>query len=68
MRPTRLFSTLFVLLAAFGVIGSERAFAQADTAQISGYVKDSTDAVIPGAQVILTNSVTRIERLRDGRF
>jgi hypothetical protein len=62
MRQLRLISTVFVLLAAIAMTGSDRAFGQGDTAQMSGYVKDATDAVIPGAQVTITHEVTRIER------
>ena len=37
------------------VIGAPRAFAQADQGAITGLVQDSTGAVIPNAQVTLTN-------------
>ena len=37
-------------------------FGQADTAQISGFVRDSTDAVIPGATVTITNEATQLAR------
>ncbi len=36
--------------------------AQSDTAQISGFVKDATGAVVPGATVVISNESTGIER------
>ncbi|MFB3902556.1 MAG: TonB-dependent receptor domain-containing protein [Acidobacteriota bacterium] len=36
--------------------------AQSDTAQISGFVRDQTQAAIPGAAVIITNETTQLER------
>ena len=36
--------------------------AQFDSAQISGVVKDTTNAVLPGVDVTLTNVGTKIER------
>jgi hypothetical protein len=38
------------------------AFPQSDTAQISGFVKDATGAVVPSARVTLTNETTGLER------
>ena len=38
------------------------AFAQADTAQISGFVKDPTGAVVPNANVSVRNEATSLER------
>jgi hypothetical protein len=55
----RLASFAFVALSLFVAAA---AYAQSDTAQISGYVKDSTGAVVPGADVSLTNESTRAER------
>lgn len=37
-------------------------FAQSDSGQISGYVKDSSGAVVVGASVTLVNEATRLER------
>src|SRR5207247_111372 len=37
-------------------------FAQSDTAQVSGYVKDATGATVPGAAVVIRNESTGIER------
>lgn len=47
----------WLLLASAGTV-----FAQADTAQISGFVKDATGAVIPGASVTISNETTRLTR------
>ena len=41
---------------------SPSALGQADTAQISGYVRDSTEAIIPGAIVTITNEATQLTR------
>ncbi len=49
---------IFALCLIFSAVG----YAQSDTAQISGYAKDSTGAVIPGANVTLTNETTGLER------
>ncbi|MGH8248531.1 MAG: carboxypeptidase regulatory-like domain-containing protein, partial [Gammaproteobacteria bacterium] len=38
------------------------AFAQSDTAQISGYVKDATGAMVPNANVTLKHETTGFER------
>lgn len=52
--------------AAFGVVVSllfaSFAFAQSDTAQITGYVKDPTGAVIANASVEIRNETTGLER------
>ncbi len=47
MKHTTSFK-FFVMLCVTLLAGAV-AFAQSDTAQISGYVKDASDAVIPGA-------------------
>jgi hypothetical protein len=52
-----MFMTLF-LLGCCGVFSARMAFAQADQGAITGVVKDATGAVIPGAQVTLTNTDT----------
>ncbi|HJU44336.1 MAG TPA: carboxypeptidase regulatory-like domain-containing protein [Vicinamibacterales bacterium] len=39
------------------------AFAQGDRGQITGFVKDQSGAVIPGATVTATNSQTRLQRV-----
>ncbi|MDE0103281.1 MAG: carboxypeptidase regulatory-like domain-containing protein [Bryobacterales bacterium] len=37
-------------------------FGQADTTQISGFVRDATESVIPGAAVTITNEATQLTR------
>jgi len=44
------------------LLGATAAFAQSDTAQISGFVTDSSGGVIPGAQVVLVNEATGLRR------
>ncbi len=55
---------LMAILCAFVLVSvfSTGAFAQSDTAQISGYVKDQTGAVIPNASVTVKNEATGLER------
>ena len=55
----------FLLVLAFGttlLFASNRAYAQTTTGTISGTVKDSTGAVIPGAAVTIRNADTGITR------
>jgi hypothetical protein len=57
----------FVLLGAAGVaavlfLATPCVFAQADTASISGYVKDASASVVPGASVTVRNEATGVER------
>jgi len=52
-----MFMTLF-LIGLCCVFSGRMAFAQVDQATITGVVKDATGAVIPGAQVTLTNTDT----------
>ena len=47
-----LLAVVLSLLAAFNVVG------QAPTGSISGTVIDETGAVVPGAEVIITNKAT----------
>jgi len=47
----------------FCLVFSAAVFAQSDTAQISGYVKDPTGAVVPGATVTLRHETTGLERV-----
>src|SRR5436190_16333719 len=51
-------ASLLVLL----ICTSVTVFAQSDSAQISGYVKDSAGAVIAGAKVIVKSQAKSIER------
>ena len=57
----RLASGLLIAVAAF-FMGVPPVFSQADTTQISGFVKDATSAVIPGATVTVTNEATGLAR------
>lgn len=41
---------------------AEKAFAQADSVQLSGFVRDASGAVIPGASVTASNESTGVER------
>ena len=50
------------LVIALCLAGGNAALAQSDTSQITGFVKDATDAVVPGAAVTVTNEVTGLER------
>ncbi|HYW45081.1 MAG TPA: carboxypeptidase regulatory-like domain-containing protein [Bryobacteraceae bacterium] len=45
-----------ILLAPFG------AFAQSDVAAISGFVRDSSSAVVPGVKVVIKNEAVEFER------
>ncbi len=49
-----------VLVTAFFLMGG--AFAQSDLAQISGFVRDPSAAVVPNATVTVTNEATNAER------
>src|SRR5262249_58061245 len=50
------------LLAALSLAISIAGFAQSDNTQISGFVKDSTGAVIAGAKVTAKNETNGLER------
>ena len=58
----RTYVSTFGLLACLLLASASTVFAQADTAQISGFVKDASGAVIPGASVTITNEATRVTR------
>ncbi len=45
-----------------GLILSCAALAQFDAGQISGYVRDATGAVVPGASVVATNEGNQCSR------
>ena len=51
-----------VAFVAFAAVGASSLFGQADTAQISGFVRDATESVIPGAAVTITNEATQLTR------
>ena len=48
--------------AALIACGATQLFGQADTAQISGFVRDATESVIPAAAVTITNEATQLTR------
>ena len=56
-RLLSLFLSLFVCLCT-----STSILAQSDNAQISGFVKDSAGAVIPGAKVVVKSQTKSVER------
>jgi len=53
----KLLEALIMVAVCAGLCG-----AQSDTAQISGFVKDSTGSVIPGVQIVIRNEATGMER------
>lgn len=55
-------SAYLALLATLCLLAVGGVYGQSDTAQISGFVKDSSGAVIPGVAVTLTNETTGLER------
>jgi len=56
---TTLFSRLSILLLA-SLVGMSVVLAQVDSGQVSGVVKDSSGAVVPGATLTLTNEGTSV--------
>ena len=52
---------LLTLLCALG-LASSIGFGQSDTAQLSGFVRDTSDAVIPNASVTVRNESVALER------
>lgn len=59
----RIMNAAIALFAVIAVLWCPQgASAQGDTAAISGYVRDASGAVVPGAPVIIRNEATRIER------
>jgi iron complex outermembrane receptor protein len=63
---------LLVLVALFGLISSGVALAQTSQGRISGTVRDSTGAALPGATVTITNQATNatqtVTTSSDGTF
>jgi len=51
-----------VLLLFIGLVCGGLLYGQLSTASITGTIRDSTGAVAPGAQLVLTNKATSIER------
>jgi hypothetical protein len=50
------------VIAAFGILGAGQAYAQVAGATLTGTVKDSSGAVIPNAQVVITDVATGVTR------
>ncbi len=64
-KPYRKHSLLFTLLIVLAIslaLRSTPAKAQTETAILQGSVTDATDAVIPGAQINVTNTATGVTR------
>jgi Carboxypeptidase regulatory-like domain/TonB dependent receptor len=59
---TIVFSLIPVLLASLVLLTGVLVFGQAETGDITGVAKDTTGAVVAGAQVIVRNSATNAER------
>jgi hypothetical protein len=51
------------LVLAASLLMVPAAFAQSDNAQLSGFVRDNSGAVIPGASVTIKNEATGLERI-----
>ncbi len=52
------FRAFYLLLITFALVMAKGLFAQVDTGQVLGTVKDQSGAVVPGAKVTLTNEGT----------
>ncbi len=52
------FRAFYLLLITFALVMAKGLFAQVDTGQVLGTVKDKSGAVVPGAKVTLTNEGT----------
>jgi hypothetical protein len=52
----------FLLSVSVTLLSVVSAYAQSDTAQISGFVKDPTGSVVPNASVVIRNEATGLER------
>src|SRR5712675_2071135 len=50
------------VLAIIGILGARQAYAQVSGATLTGTVKDSSGAVIPNAQVAITDVATAVTR------
>jgi hypothetical protein len=61
MRRSRLLLSPAVCIA-LALTLSAVGFAQSDTAQVSGFVKDPTGAVVPASNVVVKNEATGLER------
>jgi hypothetical protein len=62
MNKARLIASYFLLAGAIMLLGSALAWGQATSGEITGVVNDSTKAVIPGVEVVATNTATGVSR------
>jgi hypothetical protein len=62
MNKARLIASYFLLAGAIMLLGSALAWGQATSGEITGVVTDSTKAVIPGVEVVATNTATGVSR------
>ena len=60
MNPVRCLRAALLVLTVFACFGV--VYAQSDLGSISGFVKDPSGAVVPGAQVVVKNEATATER------
>src|SRR5260221_12783351 len=61
-RPVRRMTLFALLLAMAGMAPTPPVFAQFDTAQMSGVVRDAQGSVVPGATVRVLHKETKLER------
>src|SRR3984893_18548270 len=54
--------TFFAVIGILGILGTSQAYAQVAGATLSGTVKDSSGAVIPNAQISITDVATGVSR------
>ena len=62
MNKARLIASYFLLAGAIMLLGSALAWGQATSGEITGMVTDATKAVIPGVEVVATNTATGVSR------
>src|SRR5665213_4429886 len=63
MRTNKIRAALAVFVViAIGILGASQTYAQVSGASLSGTVKDSSGAVIPNAQVSITDVATGVVR------
>ncbi len=62
MNKARLIASYFLLAGAIMLWGSALAWGQATTGEITGVVTDATKAVIPGVEVVATNTAMGVSR------
>jgi hypothetical protein len=62
MNRTKTVLTACIVFALLVTCLAPTLFAQTDFSQLSGIVRDSSGAVVPGAQVIVRNEATSLER------